>query len=146
MSRNYEEGRLTDSIGVRNVAQVNETIDWPFVEGRGRCNPTAVLKWNYFDIGFDRLPPPPRARSLVSVCPDVYSRNLSIQGPPSALSRRSMANVTWILGKMYRMVHLSLSRGISFFFFFFGNIKIRDETNEGWRWNWFLLLVRRILL
>lgn len=138
MSRNYEEGRLTDSIGVRNVAQVNETIDWPFVEGRGRCNPTAVLKWNYFDIGFDRLPPPPRARSLVSVCPDVYSRNLSIQGPPSALSRRSMANVTWILGKMYRMVHAE-------YLFFFGNIKIRDETKEGWRWNWFLLLVRRIL-
>lgn len=47
-----------------NVAQVNETIDWPFVEGRGRCNPTAVLKWNYFDIGFDRLPPPLRRERL----------------------------------------------------------------------------------
>lgn len=47
------------------------------------------------------------------------------------------------------MLHEFLERCIGWstrnIFFFFGNIKIRDETKEGWRWNWFLLLVRRIL-
>lgn len=92
-----------------NVAQVNETIDWPFVEGRGRCNPTAVLKWNYFDIGFDRLHhPPPRC---------LFEKPLHT-GP-------SIRVIATIDGQCYTNSWKHVWDGISRSFFF-GNI------NESW--------------
>lgn len=119
-----------------NVAQVNETIDWPFVEGRGRCNPTAVLKWNYFDIGFDRLPPPLRRERL-----------------PRCLFEKPL--YTEALHPRYRddrwpMLHEFLERCIGWStylyhaeylarFFFFGNIKMKVEwmVERGVQWYWF---------
>lgn len=117
-AENYEEGRLiTDSIGVRTWPRSTRLSIGP--SWKAGAGVIRLPSWNGIISTSVSIVHHPRSWASASMS----IRETSLyRGPPSALSRwRSMANVTWILGKIYRMVHLSLSyeTSRSFFFFFF---------------------------